>query len=105
MFSVDNNLLQEHENGYTAITTKNILNTENLVNFYTQYNIVLELANNKPRGFNKEEHEELLKETIKINLRNITQEIIRLLQITPNFISTEYFKQITRLQRLYHMLL
>lgn len=105
MFSVDNKLLQEHENGYTAITTKNILNTENLVKFYTQYNIVLELANNRPQGFNKQEHEELLKEIIKINLREITQEIIRLLSITPNFISTEYFKQITRLQRLYHMLL
>lgn len=105
MFSINSKLLQEHENGYTAITTKNILNTENLINFYKQYEIVLSLANNKPKGFNKQEHEELLKEITKINLREITQEIIRLLQITPNFISTEYFKQITRLQRLYHMII
>lgn len=85
-----------------SITNENFLNT-----IAKQYFLLVNICkdNEEFKRMSKDEQEYIAREIIMKNKQIIHNEIIRLLKITPEFITTKYFKTLSKMLRIYYELL
>lgn len=85
------------------VTNKSIYNNKFMAHAST---LLMETVVNLPdmkdfRKLKSNEQQEVLKEIVKKNKREVTNEIERLLKINVRFVNTQYFHDLARILRIY----